>query len=69
MKSIAILYCINLFASAFITTQVYICGPRGAKKYHLSEYCRGLSACKHETVKVSLSKAENLGLSLCGWED
>lgn len=69
MKSIAILYCISLFASTFVTTQVYICGPKGAKKYHLTDSCRGLSACKHETVKVSLSQAENFGLSLCGWED
>ncbi len=52
-----------------MTTQVYICGPKGAKKYHLTASCRGLSACKDATVKVSLSQAENLGLALCGWED
>lgn len=69
MKSIAILYCISLFAGTFMTTQVYICGPKGAKKYHLTASCRGLSACKDATVKVSLSQAENLGLALCGWED
>ncbi|MGL3001366.1 hypothetical protein [Flavobacterium sp. RSSB_23] len=69
MKTIAILYCISLLSSTFMTTQVYICGPKGAKKYHLTASCRGLSSCKDATVKVSLSQAENFGLSLCGWED
>lgn len=48
---------------------VYICGPQGAKKYHYSETCRGLSACKHEIVKVTKSKAQSFDLTLCGWED
>ncbi|WP_309640748.1 hypothetical protein [Flavobacterium sp.] len=48
---------------------VYICGPQGAKKYHYSETCRGLNACNHEVVKVSKSKAQSFGLTLCGWED
>tara|TARA_R110002126_G_scaffold282681_1_gene431246 strand:+ start:8459 stop:8605 length:147 start_codon:yes stop_codon:yes gene_type:complete len=48
---------------------VYICGPRGAKKYHYTENCRGLSACIHGIVKTSLSQAQNYGLTLCGWED
>ncbi|SCY83965.1 hypothetical protein [Flavobacterium caeni] len=50
-------------------TQVFICGPAGAKKYHYTANCRGLSACKHGTFEVPKSKAESLGLSLCGWED
>lgn len=69
MKSIVILYFISVFANSFMTNQVYICGSSGAKKYHLIASCRGLGACKDEIVKVSLTKAENLGLSLCGWED
>lgn len=48
---------------------VYICGPNGAKRYHLNQSCRGLSACKHEVVKVTLATARNKGLTLCGWED
>jgi hypothetical protein len=50
-------------------SNVYICGPHGAKKYNYSDTCRGLSACKHEIVKVSLSNAQDYGLTLCGWED
>lgn len=49
--------------------EVYLCGPKGAKKYHYSKVCRGLSSCKHEITKKKLSEAEALGLTLCGWED
>lgn len=48
---------------------VYICGPTGAKKYHFTNSCRGLSNCKHELKKVSLKQAHDYGLTLCGWED
>jgi len=50
-------------------TNVYICGPTGAKKYHYNESCRGLRSCSHGTVKTSLKKAQGFGLTLCGWED
>lgn len=48
---------------------VFICGKNGAKKYHYSETCRGLSNCKHEVYKTTLKEAKGLGLDLCGWED
>ncbi|WP_339919587.1 hypothetical protein [uncultured Flavobacterium sp.] len=69
MKSIVILLFIFLTSFHPIVTKVYICGPRGAKKYHYTENCRGLSACIHGIVKTSLSQAQNYGLTLCGWED
>ncbi len=50
-------------------TNVYICGSKGAKKYHYNENCRGLSACSHGVVKTSLKQAQGYGLTLCGWED
>jgi len=50
-------------------TKVYICGPRGAKKYHYKENCRGLTACRHVLTKVTLAQAQGFGLTLCGWED
>ncbi|MBS7254540.1 hypothetical protein [Flavobacterium branchiicola] len=50
-------------------SNVFICGPSGAKKYHYNENCRGLSACRHEVVKTSLKQAQGYGLTLCGWED
>lgn len=65
-----------LFLLLFLTTsvkpiesEVYICGPRGAKKYHFTKNCRGLSNCKHGLYKVSLKEAKSYSLTLCGWED
>ena len=60
-----------IFLASFhpVETNVYICGPKGAKKYHYNENCRGLSACSHGTVKASLKQAQGYGLTLCGWED
>jgi len=69
MKSIIILLFIFLTSFHPLETKVYICGPTGAKKYHYTETCRGLAACKHEIVKTSLSQAQSYGLTLCGWED
>jgi len=60
-----------IFFSSFCPppTQVFICGPTGAKKYHYKENCRGLTACRHVLTKVSESQAQGYGLTLCGWED
>ncbi|PWB25161.1 hypothetical protein [Flavobacterium sp. HTF] len=69
MKYILILLFIFLSSFRPPETKVYICGPTGAKKYHYKEYCRGLTACRHELTKVSLSQAQGYGLTLCGWED
>jgi hypothetical protein len=69
MKKIGLLFFIVFLTSFDQTKNVYICGAKGAKKYHYSETCRGLNACKHEIVKKSLKEAQNLGLELCGWED
>ena len=49
---------------------VYICNNKAVGKYHLSENCRGLNACTHGIVKVTLTEARNNGKKeLCGWED
>jgi hypothetical protein len=69
MKYIVILLLILLSSFSTVETSVYICGPTGAKKYHYKEHCRGLTACRHELTKVSLSQAQAYGLTLCGWED
>lgn len=57
------------FANDSNDAKVYICGTKGAKKYHFSETCRGLGSCKHEITKTSQSEAKGFGLTLCGWED
>jgi hypothetical protein len=69
MKLITILCFYALSANSYIETKVYICGAAGAKKYHYTESCRGLNACKHKIVKVTISQAKGYGLTLCGWED
>ncbi|UPT71033.1 MAG: hypothetical protein M0D53_01045 [Flavobacterium sp. JAD_PAG50586_2] len=70
MKKAALLFIfITLTSFVKIVDNVYICDSKGAKKYHLIETCRGLNACKHEVVKVTLKEAKAKGLDLCGWED
>jgi hypothetical protein len=66
-----LIFIIMLLQTTFSITEnkVYICGSAGAKKYHYTENCRGLNACKHEIVKTTLSEAQGYGLTLCGWED
>ncbi|MBL4746726.1 MAG: hypothetical protein JKY08_10205 [Flavobacteriaceae bacterium] len=51
------------------TSSVYICKGKYSKKYHYNSNCRGLSNCKSDIVRVSLSSAKQIGRTLCGWED
>ncbi|KQS92768.1 hypothetical protein [Chryseobacterium sp. Leaf394] len=60
---------LNLNGTSVIKSDVYLCDSPGGKKYHYNKSCRGLSNCKHEIIKVSLKKAQNLGKTLCGFED
>lgn len=57
------------FSSSNNYSNVFICNSKTAKKYHLSKDCRGLSNCKAETIRITLSKAKELKRTLCGWED
>ncbi len=57
------------FTKSVNQSDVYICGPNGAERYHLVKNCRGLSNCKHDVYKVTLSSAKSKKLTLCGWED
>ena len=69
MKFLVTILFITLSSFNADESKVYICGIKGAKKYHFSESCRGLGACKHEIIKVNLKEAKGYGLTLCGWED
>lgn len=70
MKKLILLSSILLLTSFnSVESDVYICGAKGAKRYHFSKSCRGLNNCKHEIKKVTLKEAKNFGLTLCGWED
>ena len=44
------------------------CDSENAKRYHFTETCRGLNACKQKIIKITLSKAKAEGLTLCKWE-
>lgn len=50
-------------------SKVYVCNSSTSKKYHYSKSCRGLNACSHQIVVMSVSDARNKKLTLCGWED
>jgi hypothetical protein len=49
--------------------EVYICKSAGARRYHLNESCRGLRQCQHKIEKMTIKKAEAIGLTLCKLED
>lgn len=68
-KVVLLLLMIVLLSSFKPISSVFICGSEGAKKYHFNKNCRGLKSCEHTIYEVSLNKAQQLGLSLCGWED
>lgn len=68
-KVLLLMVFIALTSFVEVADNVYICNSKGAKKYHLKEFCRGLSACKHEVLKVTLKEAKEKGLDLCGWEN
>ncbi len=68
-KILCILIFTSLFAFTKVDTDVYICNSKSSKKYHFKETCRGLNACKHEIIKISLKEAKEKGLEICGWED
>ncbi|TXF79038.1 hypothetical protein [Chryseobacterium sp.] len=59
---------LNWQGSSISKSEVYLCDSSGGKKYHYTKSCRGLSNCKHEIIKVSIQKAQNMGKTLCGWE-
>jgi len=72
MKKLLLISSIALASLSFTSStyyNVYICDSKTAKKYHLKKDCRGLSNCKSEVKKITLTKAKELKRTLCGWED
>tara|TARA_R110002051_G_scaffold104634_1_gene177435 strand:- start:1802 stop:2014 length:213 start_codon:yes stop_codon:yes gene_type:complete len=57
------------FSINIIGSNVYICKGKSSKKYHYKKDCRGLSNCSTKTYEVTLTKAKEMGRTLCGWED
>lgn len=69
MKKLIFVFIFPFLSASSGAEEVYICKSKGASKYHYKENCRGLSACKHEVVKITLKSAKDKGLTICGWED
>jgi hypothetical protein len=70
MKKYLLLTALGLALTSYsVNDDVYICNSKGAKRYHLSKDCQGLSNCQAEIKKVSLSDAKESGKTLCGYED
>jgi len=68
-KVLLVLMLLSFAKPTLEETNVYICKGKGSKKYHYVKSCRGLSRCSTKIYEVSLSKAREIGRSLCGWED
>ncbi|MDX1445582.1 hypothetical protein [Lishizhenia sp.] len=78
LKTLLLTSCLVFFSSfqekelpnTAVQSQVYICKSTSAKRYHLKKSCRGLNACTHDIIAVSLAKARNTySRTLCKWED
>ena len=44
---------------------VYICSSAKSKKYHRTQYCRGLSRCSCQVKKMTIEQAEHKGMTPC----
>jgi len=67
-KLLALLALFTLLSFSVTEDKVYVCNSKNAKKYHYSETCRGLNACKHEIITMTKAKAKAAGLDLCSWD-
>lgn len=64
-----LLFNLPYFSSPVYEKNVFLCNSTGGKRYHFTKTCKGLSNCKHEIIKVTLSEAKKRGKTICGWED
>lgn len=70
LKKLLVTAALVLLSSSYNTADdVYICDSKGGKRYHFTKDCRGLSNCKAEIKKVTLSAAKESGKTLCDYED
>ena len=49
--------------------KVWLCKGPASKRYHFTKKCRGLANCSTPLEEVTLERAQELGRTLCGWED
>lgn len=74
MKRYNIVFVLFLILSGFtdhliVGGNVYVCMGKSSKRYHYNQKCRGLSNCSTKIHEITLSKAKEMGRTLCGWED
>ncbi|MBT2562538.1 hypothetical protein [Pedobacter sp. ISL-64] len=68
MKTLSLLLFFFINITCKENATVYICNGPGAKKYHYTSNCRGLSNCTYKIIKEEIEKAKKDGKTLCGWE-
>lgn len=52
-------------ATVAMSDTVYICDSEGAKRFHASDTCKGLSNCGEEIVPTTREIAENNNRTFC----
>ncbi len=51
--------------SVLMSDTVYICDSEGAKRFHASDTCKGLSNCGSDIITLTREDAENTGRTYC----
>lgn len=52
-------------ATVAMSDTVYICDSEGAKRFHASDTCKGLSNCGSDIITLTREDAENTGRTYC----
>ncbi len=53
----------------YTDTLVYLCRGKNSKRYHFDRKCKGLAKCTSKIDTVTIKFAQNIGRTLCGYED
>lgn len=54
-----------LIATVAMSDTVYICDSEGAKRFHASDTCKGLSNCGSDIITLTREDAEDTGRTYC----
>lgn len=49
------------------SSYVYICTGPKSHKYHTDEYCKGLSSCSGDIIRMDIEEAYDSGYTPCKW--
>ena len=67
MKKLIFLSLLLFTLISATSDKVYICTGKYAKAYHVSMSCRGVNACRSDINTITLSEAQNMGRTTCGY--